>query len=136
MTARSPLLAVQTAIYEKLSQDATLSGMAGVYDHVPEDAEHPYVEIGETTQTADNTLDGFGRQQVVTLHVWSKHRGFKEALQIEDRLTELLDHQPLTLSGFDHVFTKFEFGQTLKDPDPEIRHVVFRLRVATEQVQS
>lgn len=136
MTARSPLLPVQVAVYEKLSGDATLTALAGVYDYVPEDAGFPYVEIGETTQTPDNYLSRHGRQQVLTLHVWSKHRGYSEALQVENRLTELLDHQPLTVDGFDHVYTHFEFGQTLRDPDPEIRHVVFRIRIATEQPPS
>lgn len=133
MTARSPELPVQTAVFQLLTADTELTNQAGVHDYVPEDATYPYVEIGETTTTDDSAHDRFGRSQVFTVHVWSKHRGHSEVLTIGNRVIELLDHQPLTISGFDHIFTHFEFSQTLDDPDPLIRHGVYRFRITTEQ---
>lgn len=127
-----PLLEVQTAIYDKLTGDSTLMALiTGVYDHVPEGTVHPYVVIGETTATAENAHDRIGKDQVVTLHVWSKQHGFSEALEIAARICTVLEHQSLTVSGYDHVLTAFEFAQTLRDPDPEIRHVPVRFRILT-----
>ncbi|WP_259471963.1 DUF3168 domain-containing protein [Streptomyces shenzhenensis] len=136
MTAPAPMLPVQSAIYARLKGDTALMGMiSGVYDYVPEDVAYPFVVIGEATEVPDNRHGGFGRETVVTLHVWSRYQGYAQALRIGARVTALLDHQPLTIEGLDHIVTRFEFSQTLTDPEPpgDIRHLVLRYRVVTEQ---
>lgn len=136
MTSPLPFLAVQNALYNRLKNDATLSGLVtGVYDFVPETAVYPYIVVGEAIETPDNAHDRFGRQTVSTLHVWDQHRGFKRVLQIGALLNALLDHQPLTITGLVHVATRYEFGQPLTDPEPpgDIRHLVLRYRIVTEQ---
>ncbi|MYS74169.1 DUF3168 domain-containing protein [Streptomyces sp. SID5926] len=130
------MLPVQTAVYGRLKGDATLAGMiSGIYDYVPEDVAYPFVVIGEALETPDNRHGGFGRETVVTLHVWSRYQGYSQALRIGARVTALLDHQPLTIEGLDHIATRFEFSQTLTDPEPpgDIRHLVLRYRIVTEQ---
>ncbi|RMB81361.1 hypothetical protein CTZ28_35330 [Streptomyces shenzhenensis] len=130
------MLPVQSAIYARLKGDTALMGMiSGVYDYVPEDVAYPFVVIGEATEVPDNRHGGFGRETVVTLHVWSRYQGYAQALRIGARVTALLDHQPLTIEGLDHIVTRFEFSQTLTDPEPpgDIRHLVLRYRVVTEQ---
>lgn len=134
--ALSPMLLVQSALYARLTGDATLTGLIeGVYDYVPETAEYPFVVIGEAIETPDNRHGGYGRETVVTLHVWSRYQGYAQALRIGARVTALLDHQPLTIEGLAHIATRFEFSQTLTDPEPpgDIRHLVLRYRVVTEQ---
>lgn len=136
MTSPLPLLPIQTALYATLTGDATLMAMAtGVYDYVDEAAVYPYIVIGEALETPDNAHDRFGRQTVPTLHVWDQYRGFKRVLQIGARVNALLDHQPLTIAGLTHIVTRFEFSQTLTDPEPpgDIRHLVLRYRTLTEQ---
>lgn len=136
MSAPTSLWPVQEAIYQRLTGDATLMGLiTAVRDYVPEDAVYPYVVIGEALETPANAHDRFARHTVPTLHVWDQGRGFKRVLQVGARLNELLDHQPLTVDGLAHVVTRFEFSQTLTDPEPPgtIRHLVMRYRVITEQ---
>lgn len=136
MSAPAPMLAVQSAVYARLKGDATLTGMiSGVYDYVPETAAYPFVVIGEALETPDNRHGGFGRQTVITLHVWSRYQGYAQVLRIGARVTELLDHQPLTIPGLSWIATRFEFSQTLTDPEPpgDIRHLVLRYRIVTEQ---
>ncbi|MFB7225239.1 DUF3168 domain-containing protein [Streptomyces sp. NPDC056227] len=135
-TAPSPMLPVQGAILQVLYDDGTLAGMVeSIYDHLPETATYPFVVLGEALETPDNRHGGFGRQTVITLHVWSQYRGYAEALRIGERITGLLDHQPLNIFGLDHISTRFEFSQTLTDPEPpgDIRHLVLRYRIVTEQ---
>ncbi len=135
-TAPSPMLPVQGAVLAVLTGDATLTDMAdAVYDYLPEDVPYPFIVIGEAIETPDNRHGGFGRQTVITLHVWSQYRGYAQALAIGARITALLDHQPLTIPGVDWIATRFEFSQTLTDPEPpgDIRHLVLRYRVVTEQ---
>jgi hypothetical protein len=130
------MLPVQQAIHDRLTGNAALMAtISGVFDYVPEDVAYPYVVIGEATETPDNSHDRFGRQTVITLHVWSQYRGHAQGLAIAAKVTALLDHQPLTITGLHHVVTRFEFSQTLTDPEPpgDIRHVVLRYMVVTEQ---
>lgn len=129
------LTPVQSAIYAKLTSDSMLMSMVtGVYDDVPEDVARPYVHLGESIETPDNAHGAFGRETVMTLHVWSEYRGFAEVNSIAYRLQELLDEQPLTITGCRHVATRFEFAQTLTDPDkPGLRHAPVRFRVITSR---
>lgn len=134
--APTPMLPVQGALIALLRGDTELTALAGsVYDYLPETAGYPFIVVGEATETADNSHDRFGRQTVVTLHVWSKYRGYAQVLRIGARVNALLDHQPLSIPGLAHVVTRYEFGQTLTDPEPpgDIRHLVLRYRIVTEQ---
>lgn len=136
MSAPAPMLPVQQAIYTVLTGDAALTDtVSGVYDYLPEDVAYPFIVIGEGIETPDNSHDRYGRETVVTLHVWSQYRGHSQGLAIAAKITALLDHQPLTITGLDHVVTRFEFSQAMTDPEPpgNIRHVVLRYRVVTEQ---
>lgn len=134
-TPVSPLGPIQEAVYEVLSGDATLDGLVtGVFDEVPEGTAMPYVTIGEALEQPAGAHDRYGRETVLTLHVWTDTRGFARATEITSRLVSLLDHQPLTISGHHHVVTRYEFSQTLRDPEPHVRHIPIRFRVETEQV--
>ncbi|MEU2450054.1 DUF3168 domain-containing protein [Streptomyces sp. NPDC012765] len=127
---------VQQAVYGRLTADEELMALiTGVYDHVPENVVFDYVHIGEATEIPDNRHGGFGRETVPSLHVWTRHRGHGPGLRIAARITALLDHQPLTIEGLHHVSTRFEFSQTLTDPEPpgDIRHIPMRFRITTEQ---
>lgn len=135
-TAPHPMLPIQGTILARLDDDATLAGMVdAVYDYLPETAPYPFVVIGEAIETPSNAHDRYGRDTVVTLHVWSQYRGYAQALRIAAQVIALLDHQPLTITGLTHIATRYEFSQTLTDPEPpgDIRHVVLRFRVVTEQ---
>lgn len=126
----------QAAVYAKLTGDSMLMTMVeGVFDgEAPEGTAYPYVTLGDAIETPDNAHGAFGRQTVQTLHVWSEYRGYAEANAIAYRLQELLDHQPLTITGHRHVVTRFEFAQTLPDPDrPGLRHVPVRFRIITSK---
>lgn len=137
MTAPSPMFPVQTAVYALLTGDDELANLvSGVYDYVPENVVFPYITVGEALETPDNTVAGLGRETVITLHVWTRARAHSKGLRIAARVTALLDHQPLAIEGAHHIATRYEFSQTLIDPEPpgDVRHVVLRYRVVTEQL--
>lgn len=127
-----PLLAVQRAVYARLSAELT----AGVHDHVPEGATYPYVVIGEATSTPDYAHDRFGHDSTITLHVWSTYHGTSEALGIAGELIGLLDHQPLVIDELDTIAVRHQQTVTMRDPDADLRHVAVRFAVITEQSPS
>mgnify|MGYP001301197254 CR=1 FL=1 len=135
-TPYAGLSPVQAAIYDVLVADEDLSEMVvGVFDgEAPEGTPRPYILIGDAFEVPDNAHGVFGRQTVTTLHVWSDYRGWREATAIVDRVCALLDHQPLTIPGHQHIVTRFEFSQTLIDADrPDLRHVPVRFRILTSR---
>jgi hypothetical protein len=136
VSALAPMEALQAALFALLTADEDLAAMVtGVFDHVPEGQGYPYVVLGEWIETPANRHDGFGRDSVLMLHVWSQYRGFGEAYRVGARVMALLDQQPLTVQGLEHVSTRYEMGQTMTDPEPpgDIRHLVQRYRFTTEQ---
>lgn len=133
----SPTGPIQTAVYTRLNGDATLATLVkGVFDEVPEGTLKPYVVVGEAYETADNSHDRKGRRTVITVHVWSDQQGFSQTNTISNRIVDLLDHTPLTVSGWTHVATRFEFKQSLRDPDPNVRHAPIRFVVTVEEAVS
>ncbi|MFQ5954710.1 MAG: DUF3168 domain-containing protein [Kiloniellales bacterium] len=125
--------AVQTAIYDRLTGDATLMGMVkAVHDQVPEDAKFPYVTIGDDTATDFDTKTETGQELTLTLHAWSRAHGRKEVKDILARIYALLHEQALTITGFTHVLARFEFTQTFRDPDGLTQHGVARYRVIVQ----
>jgi len=131
----SAVLPVQDAVLAALKADAALMALiGGVFDWVPEDQPYPYIVIGEAIETPDNSHDSHGSNLVITLHVWSKYRGYAQALTIAARVRALLEHRPLTVAGHRHVATYYVSQQTITDPEPpgDIRHVPISFRVLTQ----
>lgn len=133
--ASSVLLPLQDAVLALLKADAELMALIqGVFDGAKEGQPYDYIVIGEAIETPDNSHDSHGSNTVITLHVWSKHRGYRPALLIASRLRALLEHRPLTIAGHRHVATYYVSQQTITDPEPpgDIRHVPISFRVLTQ----
>ncbi|WP_432193903.1 DUF3168 domain-containing protein [Streptomyces sp. bgisy027] len=126
---------LQDAVLALLTADTELMDLIkGVFDWVEEKQPYPYVVLGESVETPDNSHDSHGSSTVITLHVWSQYLGYHEARTIANRLRALLEHRPLTIVGHRHVATYFVSQQTLTDPEPpgDIRHIPISFRVLTE----
>jgi hypothetical protein len=131
-TADIPLDDLQAKLYTRL--DAALT--ASVYDNVPENASYPYVTIGEAIATPDNAHDRFGWDILETVHVWTRARGYKSGLAIANTIIATLDHKRSIIDLGDPwhcVSIRFEQLLTLRDPDPEIRHIPVQFRIGIEQ---
>lgn len=125
--------ALQAALFARLTGDATLMGLVtGVYDGVPEGTAPPYVTLGEGTEVEWNTFDRRGHEATVTLHVYSEAAGFKEALEITERVTELATSTPLVVAGHGTVLVQLDDVQTIIGADGRTRHIPITLRVLTQ----
>lgn len=121
---------LQKAIFTTLDTGLTVP----VYDDVPQGASFPYVSIGEDTSIQwDTDLDD-GTESTLTIHVWSRSPGRKEAKELLDSIHGLLHRKTLTVTGASPVFCYYEFAETLLDPDGETRHGVTRYRAVIDLV--
>jgi len=125
--------ALQQAVFDRLSG---YPGMPTVYDDVPKGAAFPYVAIGEDTHIPWDTDDSVGSESTVTLHVWSRYRGKKEAKQIQGLIYDALNRHELVVAGFVVVTLEFVYSDVLLDPDALTRHGVQRFRALVERPDS
>ena len=122
---------LQKTIFTTLNGDNTITSTfsATVHDHVPQGTSFPYIVIGEETMTDESsakTLDF--NNFTLTIHIFSRNRGRKEAKQIMARIYELLHNQNLSVTGADHINTRFEFSDVIKENDGLTYHGVQRFR--------
>ena len=126
---------MQAALYAKLIGDSALMSMIqGVYDHVSEGANFPYITMGETESRDSSTFGKNGQAFSLTLHVWSRSRGRKEAQQIMTRIHDLLHKGAMTVAGGEFAGSIYDFGTVLLDPDGLTYHGVARYRAVVMEV--
>jgi len=126
--------ALQKAIHAALVGDATLMALVtGVHDHVPEDAQFPYVAIGEDDVDAFDGKTFRGAEHAMSLHVWSRARGRREAKEILDRLGALLDQAALAVAGHTLIDLRFVAEETALERDGLTYHGRARLRAVTQE---
>lgn len=126
---------IQTAVYARLTGDPVLMAMiTGVFDHIPGTAAQPYVVIGESTEEPSHAHDRKGTDASLTLHVWSRYAGYKQAAAIVKELDRLLDRwHPTTVDEHQAVTVFNDNTQYLTDTDPALRHAVVRYAVWAEE---
>jgi hypothetical protein len=127
--------ALQKAIFEKLTSDApTLAALGGprVYDDAPARTEFPFVTFGQSSERDWSTGSDEGYEHLVTLHVWSRARGRREAEQVIAAARAALHDQDLTLSGHRLINLRHEFSEARRDSDGETFHGIARFRAVTE----
>lgn len=130
------------AVYSVLSAGLSSS----VHDYVPQPGDaslsspdFPYTTIGETTAQPFDTDEDTGAECTISLHHWSRYKGYKELREIRDACYALLNRQDAKTSalyvalealGIALISCEWEFNeQPFMDPDGVTRHAVQRFRV-------
>lgn len=127
--------ALQQAIHATLTSDASLLALLGsprVYDDVPRGVTSPHVSFGVTSERDWSTGTEDGSEHIVTLHVWSKAAGRREAELVCEAIRTSLHDRPLTLAGHRLASLFHELTDIRRTPDNEMVHGVVRLRATTE----
>lgn len=99
----SPVVALRKAMRDRLLADASLVaalGGAKIYDVAPRGAAPPWVAFGDARLRDWSTASGRGVELVAALGVVSAEPGAREALEIAEQVTRLLDDAALTLTGW------------------------------------
>ena len=126
---------LQQALYTALTGDAALTaliGASGVFDHVDEGSNLPYVTIGDISQAQFGTKTTEGMDATVTIHTWDDvHRGLKSTKEIMAAVLGVLHEASLSITGHSLSVARFEFSDVFVDPDGLTRHGVQRFRFLT-----
>lgn len=131
----SPSWALQVALLQRLTSSATVTTMLGgphVWDHVPRGAAYPHVTVGLSTERDWSTGTEIGAEHIVTLNIWSRAAGRREADEIAQALRTALHDQALTLTGHRLVNLQHEISEVRRDVRAEMYRGVVRFRAVTE----
>lgn len=131
----SPAWELQKAIYGTLAADAPLLALLGgarIYDDVPRGAAFPYVTFGPNTTRDWSTGTEVGSEHVLTLRVWSRAGGEKEAHVVLEAMRAALHEASLTLTGHRLVSLRHETSDTVREADGETCQGIARFRALTE----
>ena len=93
--------ALQTAIYSRLTADASLAVLVGthIYDAVPNgELVSNYVLLGEEKIQNRGDYTGKASRHDVTISVVSNANGFSDAKLIAREISDILDETPIPLS--------------------------------------
>ncbi|MDX2073484.1 MAG: DUF3168 domain-containing protein [Alphaproteobacteria bacterium] len=91
---------LQQSLYQQLTGDTTLMALvSGIFDHVPQGTAYPFVTIGEAAIRDFSNAEKQGTEQQVTLRIYSREAGRKQASAIMERIVTLLNSADLTVSG-------------------------------------
>jgi hypothetical protein len=128
-------LQIQKSIYEKLTDDLDLIDLVnGVFDHVPQGQDYPYITIGEDTSLEWDTDTNLGQESTLTIHTWSREYGRAEVKTIMSAIYRVLHRQPLEIDDGAHVLSNVEFSETFLEADGVTRHGVMRVRVIVDDL--
>ena len=130
----SPVVALRKAIRAYLLADAGFAAALGakLYDEAPRGAEPPYALFGEA-QLRDWSADlSPGAEQLFTIGVTSTMRGLSEALELAQRIADLLDEAALTLQDHRLIDLRFLSMETRREQNGRFARVNLRFRATTE----
>ena len=125
---------LQKAIFEALAASGALAARVGarIHDHAPANVAFPYITFGRTSVYDWSTGTESGTEQLFTLHVWSKGKGKKEALEIMELARQSLHDAALQLEGHRLVNLRLEFSEARHDDRNEAYHGLLRFRAVVE----
>lgn len=123
----------QEAVYAALVADAGVQALLGtpprVYDFVPDDATFPYVAFGAAHIAPDDGKLESAFEHILTLDIFSRYRGAKEAKEILQAVYAALHRAELSTSGASFPFCAFHSAEIAPLDDGLTTHVAARFRV-------
>jgi Protein of unknown function (DUF3168) len=123
--------ALQTAVYQRLTSDPALAGVA-IYDAVPPQPAGLFVLVGPEEVRDLSDVSGAGAEHLLAVSVISTRPGFLSAKDIAVKVSDRLVGASLTLSRGALVSLLFLRARALRIDEGEVRRVdlTFRARVA------
>ena len=142
------MIELQTAIFAKLSTDATLQSLLSsyaysngqtvpsVFTHLPQSDDNalfPCVVIDYPIFNQNDTDTTIGFECTVLIHSWSVERTYKQCADIQTAVYNSLHRSTLAVTDFKFSGISCELSEVFLDPDGISRHGVQRFKIFIEQ---
>jgi hypothetical protein len=129
--------ALQKAVHVALTSASALTSIMGgvrIFDDVPRNAGLPYITHGESIVRDWSTGSDDGHEHSITVHVWSRGAGRKQAHEILGCIEQVLDQQALPLDGHRLISLRHDYSEVRRESDGETWRGLLRLHATTEVV--
>lgn len=115
-------------IYNKLKSNPIINKQLGgrVFDCVQKDAVYPYVIVGETNVTNDETTTSMVEDVGITFHVYSQAYNRNEASQIIQFLGYILNSE-IEIENYSFIKSRIDTQEVITDIDQYTKHGIIRL---------
>jgi hypothetical protein len=128
--------ALGAAIIAAARADAAVQSLVGsparIWDEPPPGAPFPYVTLGRMESRPADASDCDALEHGLTLHVWSRHGGRAQAMDIIAALRTLLHNAALSVAGYRLVLLLASYSDLFRAGDGFTTHGVIRLKAITE----
>lgn len=124
---------LQKAIYQKLTGDSALMALVtGVFDRSPQGQDYPFVTIGESTVSDWSTKTTNGTEQRVSVHIWAREGGRKQAEVVAEKIHSLLHMGTMAVDGQTLVLMRFLSSAISLENDGYTYQGIMRFRALLE----
>lgn len=121
--------ALQKALYEQLTEDTALMALVSdVYDRPLEEAVFPYVTLGDSVVADVSNLAISGSEHQLSVHVWSREGGKKQAAIIMNAVYQALHEVALDVEGYEMLAIRCTSSSLLLEHDGITYHGTLRFR--------
>lgn len=128
---------LRQAIFTTLSEDLALMAALGtkrISDQPAVNVAFPYISFGRTSTYDWSTGTEKTTEQLFTLHIWSREKGNKEALEIMEMARWRLEDKSLPLDEHHVANLSLEFAEARHDDDLGGHHGLLRFRALIDEV--
>ncbi|MBV7410169.1 DUF3168 domain-containing protein [Maritimibacter sp. DP1N21-5] len=131
-------LALQQAIYQRLTANATLTVLVGaaIFDAVPPGVTTgTYVALGSEDVREAGDATGQGALHEVTISVVSDASGFATAKEVAVAVSDALEHAPLILARGHLISLTFHRARARRVQDADMRRIDLKFRARVQDSQ-
>ena len=132
----SAAFALQQAVFAALGANENVKDIVDdpprIFDSVPRGTHFPYIVIGDDKESDWSTATERGSEHLLTIHVYSRAAGHKEARVAADAVVAALDGAALALVGFRLVDLRWQATDSARENDGETIHAQLRFRAVVE----
>lgn len=115
-------------IYNKLKNNPIINKQLDgrVFDCTQKDAVHPYIVVGETNVTNDETTTSMVEDVAITFHVYSQTRNQYETKRIIQFLGYILNNE-IEIKHYSFIKSRIDVQEVITDIDQYTKHGIIRL---------
>ncbi len=128
--------AVQKALLAMLNADTSLGPILGspvrLYDDIPDQPQFPFATFDRATASPIEAERPGAFEHVMTLKLWSRYGGRREALEGLHGLRDAIDDAALVLDGHHLVGIRTTFSDIFRVRSSRVFEAILTLRAVTE----
>ncbi|WP_436950192.1 DUF3168 domain-containing protein [Staphylococcus xylosus] len=97
-----------------------------VYEGVQKNAVYPYIVVGETNVTPEETANSMKEDVAITIHVYSQAYNRDEAARIISHIAFVVNRK-LDIPNYEFIRSRISVQQVTNDIDQYTKHGILRL---------